>query len=223
MLPLAVFTLLAAGCPGDDSSTETSTSSTATASGTDTGTASGTGTSTASGTDTSTASGSGDSTGSGPGTATDSGGAACGEANCGAAEYCDWGVNSCGTQDFDEGTCAPSPEGCDAVYQPVCGCDGEVYGNQCEANGGGVDVDAEGDCTAPEGYFGCGYRFCDSTFEYCQVAVSDIGGEPDVYACQVPAEACDPLSCDCLTNEPCFDFSCEETPDGGIVIICPGG
>lgn len=147
----------------------------------------------------------------------------CDGSSCAADEYCDWSSNSCGTAGFDTGTCQPRPQGCPADYSPVCGCDGVVHGNECGANGAGADVDASGACEPPAEYFRCGYRFCSLGIEYCQVAVSDVGGVPDGYSCVQPAAPCDPLDCSCLEAEPCFEFSCEATEDGGIEIVCPGG
>ncbi|MCA9706561.1 MAG: hypothetical protein KDK70_11980 [Myxococcales bacterium] len=219
---LGLAATLTLGCPGDDSSAEAgssnaddSTTSEPSTGGSTSGTMSGSASSVG------TAEESGSESGS-----TGPGGPPCGEVTCSAAEYCDWSLDACGSEPSepsDQGTCMPRPEGCDAVYQPVCGCDGQVHGNECEAQSAGVDVDAQGECEAPKGYFGCGHRFCSVGAEYCQVSVSDVGGIPDGYSCRSPAEPCEPLACECLSNEPCFEFSCEEASDGGVEIVCPGG
>ncbi|MCA9656327.1 MAG: hypothetical protein H6712_08545 [Myxococcales bacterium] len=205
--------LLCLGCPGDDGSGEEGNGST--------GATSATGSSTSDGTGSSTSAADGSST-AGEGGGTTGSTVVCGENTCAAQEYCEWNANSCGTQDFDEGSCAARPEGCTADENPVCGCDGQVYSNECVANEAGVDVDADGECEAPEGYFRCGYRFCDPQVAYCQLSASDVGGEPDGYTCVQPTE-CSPIECGCLDAEPCFAFGCETTEDGGVLIVCPGG
>lgn len=207
---LAVSTL---GCPGDDGSSEEGSEPTSSA---DTSATSSSPTSTSVATDGGSTSEATASGGSGPGQA-------CGEASCAAIEYCDWNANTCGTQPWDAGSCVGRPDGCAAVYEPVCGCDGQVYGNGCDASVAGIDVDADGECEAPEGYFRCGYRFCNIGVEYCQVAISDVGGEPDGYSCVQTGMPCEPFDCDCLTMEPCYEFGCMATEDGGIEIVCPGG
>ncbi|MEZ4465296.1 MAG: hypothetical protein R3F43_12630 [bacterium] len=60
---------------------------------------------------------------------------------CDAGSYCDFGAQ-CG----DAGRCAPQPENCRAVDAPVCGCDGESYGNACLAALAGVSVASDGPC-----------------------------------------------------------------------------
>ena len=66
---------------------------------------------------------------------------------CPRGTYCRYDIGaSCG--DFDlPGTCAPRGPGiCPDVYMPVCGCNGQTYGNQCEANAAGASVRSEGEC-----------------------------------------------------------------------------
>lgn len=200
------------GCPGDDSTNDDGAVSSSADGSTTEATTEATTNSTASGTSTA------PTTSESTGAPVD-----CDGSTCAADEYCDWSSNSCGAADFDTGTCQPRPEVCDVEYQPVCGCDGVVHGNECGANGAGADVDASGACEPPAEYFRCGYRLCELGIAYCQVAVSDVGGVPDVYTCMQPVTPCDPLDCSCLEAEPCFEFSCEMTEDGGIEIVCPGG
>ena len=125
-------------------------------------------------------SGTGGSTGTG-GTGS-GGGATCGGllgAMCPAGQYCDFPLaTQCGSGD-QTGTCAPKPEVCTDIYQPVCGCDGNTYGNDCDAAGAGISVAKTGACTG--GGTACGTRggaVC-ATDEYCLYEVGDDCGRAD--------------------------------------------
>lgn len=64
-----------------------------------------------------------------------------------AADYCAFDEGQCRMADA-AGTCQPKPEMCTQQYQPVCGCDGETYGNACEAASAGVSIMSQGECAA---------------------------------------------------------------------------
>ncbi len=166
--------------------------------------------------------------GSGGGALTDGGGGsgrACGGfagTNCPPGEFCDFGRNSCGRSD-EGGTCRARPGGCPDLFSPVCGCDGNVHSNECDAQAIGVDVDASGACPLMVGQFTCGFRACSVMTEYCQRGVSDVGNEPDSFTCMDRPNGCNAAgSCACLSGEPCGSL-CEGSAAEGMTLTCPGG
>jgi hypothetical protein len=66
---------------------------------------------------------------------------------CAAGEYCNYPGGTCGAGD-DLGSCETIPQACDAIFDPVCGCDDITYGNACEAAVAGVSVVHAGACDA---------------------------------------------------------------------------
>jgi hypothetical protein len=65
--------------------------------------------------------------------------------SCAPYEFCEKKPGACG----GTGLCVLPPANCLDIYNPVCGCDGQTYGNGCVAAQAGVSVDHFGECQEP--------------------------------------------------------------------------
>jgi hypothetical protein len=112
---------------------------------------------------------------------------------CAEDEYCDYPPESyCGRAD-GPGVCQPKPEACDLIYAPVCGCDGQTYGNACAAALAGVSVETDGECEGEPNGDVCGGlkgTACPKG-SFCSYPVEAMCGAADqTGTCEVMPEIC---------------------------------
>src|SRR6185369_2247541 len=75
---------------------------------------------------------------------------------CAKSEFCNFPAGSmCGAAD-QTGTCTRIPDACDAIYDPVCGCDNVTYSSACSASLKGISVLHTGECETPSTGATCG-------------------------------------------------------------------
>ena len=103
---------------------------------------------------------------------------------CPRGQVCD--IRSCGPD--ATGTCVLRPSTCPMVYDPVCGCDGITYGNDCLRLQAGVALDHTGECgrCVPECRSGTvdpgewvdpctGTAYCRASCESCRAVCRNVG------------------------------------------------
>lgn len=64
---------------------------------------------------------------------------------CAAGLFCKYETGDCGGE-TGLGVCEPTPNLCTEIFAPVCGCDGNTYGNECFARAASVNVQSQGEC-----------------------------------------------------------------------------
>ena len=136
---------------------------------------------------------------------------------CSEGEFCELPPRSCEGADL-AGECVEVPDACITLWDPVCGCDGRTYGNDCERIRARVALAHEGSCDATA----CGPKLrCDFASEVC-VAREPVGPAV-VYACAPVLEACEAdRSCACAGEVLCeapFD-ACRELDSNTLSCAC---
>lgn len=103
-------------------------------------------------------------------------------------------ATQCGANDA-RGKCVVPPDVCADVHNPVCGCDGVTYANECEATGAGASIKHRGSCdsdsSAPPAV--CGTRGAPSCKkgEVCIFPPGGECGETDKGgSCTLPPQSC---------------------------------
>ena len=67
---------------------------------------------------------------------------------CPPDTFCEFRPGTCGVADA-AGVCLPSPTDCPGTEQPVCGCNGDTFTNDCTRRAAGVPKAHDGRCQCP--------------------------------------------------------------------------
>lgn len=139
----------------------------------------------------------------------DTGDDACGGAQgleCEApGAFCDVTVTSaCGLADLP-GRCVTPAESCPRILEPVCGCDGLVYDNDCERQRAGVQKELDGPCP-DDGRCGGPLALMCGPGQLCDPAPGSCGDDDAQGLCVSQPERCEPVNapvcgCDGVTYD----------------------
>lgn len=148
---------------------------------------------------------------------------------CPMGQYCDYAIDpsgvACGAAD-GLGQCREIPALCPSLEAPVCGCDGQTYGNGCEAAAAGVSIVHDGACAPVGGSCGgLGGGMCPAG-EFCNIPRDPMGvscGAADqTGTCTAIPQACpDVVAPVCGCNGVTYFNACEAAA-GGVSVSHDG-
>ncbi|HET6146289.1 MAG TPA: Kazal-type serine protease inhibitor [Polyangia bacterium] len=140
---------------------------------------------------------------------------------CPSGQVCDLDTPNRCTAGFEPGHCIVPPGGCTTIFNPVCGCNGTTFFNDCERQRARVQLDHAGSCAVDGGVdapVGC--ALCNHATDYCQISIGGPAGSPPSYACLTLPPACGASpSCACLTAVACSSV-CAGVAATGLFVTC---
>jgi hypothetical protein len=151
---------------------------------------------------------------------------------CPNGQFCLFEFGTCGNFDL-LGVCTDIPWGCPDVWAPVCGCDGQTHGNECEAHAVGASIQSEGSCGGPVCETACdcydlnGNDFsqpCPMLCPTCDNYWQCVQGQCAEYCGSMPEDVIECID-PCLPEEICgngIDDDCDGMVDEGCQCLGEG-
>jgi hypothetical protein len=153
---------------------------------------------------------------------------------CPTGQDCDYDTpNRCGAG-FEQGHCITLPTGCLTNVDPVCGCDGKTYSNDCERQRARAQLDHTGACAGQGGSGGgggagggggtgaaTGCADCDDATQYCHFTVGGVIFTPRFDGCLALPAACGATpTCACLATVSCGSVCAVAADGAGLTVTC---